>query len=240
MSPLRVLWAAFVGLYDETIALVGGNVAWLLTGIPPLAVLTFLLVTFVPLEGEASAWPIAAAALLLLFVPTPGALALGDLARTTASGEAPVLRGYWSALARTWRLGSRLFVASVLGFALLAVYFYASVASGPARLLAIIWIYALLFWLGMQFWVVPLALHLDRPRVFDIYRRAALLTLGNMPFTFILVIGIFLLDAASVALVPLYLTAIGAFAALVEAFAFRALRRRHGDLPDEDARVGAA
>ncbi len=242
MSALRVLWAAFVGLYDETIALVGANLAWLLVGVPPVVLLALLLVAFLPAEGEPTIGPLLVAALLLVFLPTPGSVALGDLARVTASREAPTLALFWRALARTWPLGLRLFALSVSGFALLAAnfYFYATVASGPAQLLAILWIYAFLFWLGMQVWIVPLAYRISRPRAFDLYRRSAMLTLGHMPFTFALVLVILAFAAASAILLPLYVLAVGSFVALVQAFAFRDLRRRHGELEDEDAELGAA
>jgi hypothetical protein len=40
--------------------------------------------------------------------------------------------------------------------------------------------------------------------------------------------------AIGVLLVPVYLLIVGAFVALVQAHAFRAIRRRHGELPDEE------
>lgn len=237
MPAARVVWAGIVGLYDETLPFVGANLGWVVANLPLYLVLLALLVPLAgPPEagGAAVVVPSALAAWLLLLLPTPGGLALGELARVTAAQEAPRLGAFWQTLGRTWRLALVLFLVSVLGIVVLSVnlYFYLAQVRGWPRLLTIVWLYLLLFWLGMQLYLVPLSLRLSPPRIVDLYRRAALLTLGHAPYTLVLTAIIGLVGLLSVAFFPLYPLLGGAFVALVQAYAFRELRRRHGDLAE--------
>jgi uncharacterized membrane protein YesL len=139
-----------------------------------------------------------------------------------------------------WRQATLMFVISLLGTALLLVnmYFYALSSSPWLRVASILWLYVLVFWLGMQLYLVPLLLHLADARPFDVYRRAALITLGHPIATLVLVIAVVLAGLLSVLLLPAYFLVAGSFVALVSAHALRAIRRKLGELPDEE--IGAA
>jgi uncharacterized membrane protein YesL len=115
------------------------------------------------------------------------------------------------------------------------VVFYATVAEGWIRLASIVWLYGLLFWLGMHIYLVPLLLHVAGPRFVDLYRRAVFLTLAHPFYTVMLVLFVALVGLLSLALLPLYPLVTGAYVALIQAYAFRHLRRRHGDLVEEEA-----
>jgi uncharacterized membrane protein YesL len=245
MPALRVLWRSLVSLWDESIAFLGGNLLWFLCNLPFALVLILLLVPVSLAPGSAEATggtapPLVFAAWLLLFLPTPGSIGLGAVAEVGAGLDAPRTRLlFWPALRAHWRQGTVMFVISLLGTILLLVnlYFYALSSSPWLRIASILWLYALLFWLGMQLYLVPLLLHLVEPRLFDIYRRAALITLGHPISTLVLVIAIILVGLLSVLLLPAYFLLAGSFVALVSAHAFRAIRRKLGELPDEE--IGA-
>jgi uncharacterized membrane protein YesL len=169
----------------------------------------------------------------LLLLPTPGAVGLGGLASVAAGLEAPRLQLFWDGLRARWRLSIGCCLVSLVGTIALVsnLYFYAVLSSGWPRFLAILWLYALVFWLGMHLYLVPLAHHVRRPRLVDLYRRAALISLGHAGSTLLLVMLVLVLGLLSVVLLPAYVLVGGAYVALVQAHAFREIRRRHGDLP---------
>lgn len=243
MAALRVLWKACVGFYDETVTFLGGNLAWLALNVPfALALIVLLMFAqafFVPpgADAELVAQPIVLAAWLLLFLPTPGGAGLAGLAEIAAGLDAPRLRVlFWPTVRRFWRCATLMFFVSLLVIALLGwnVWFYATVVDGWPRVASVLWLYGLIFWLGMQMYLVPLLLHIPEPRLIDLYRRAALITLGHPLYTLLLVVGVVLVGVASILLVPLYALVAGGFVSLVQAHAFRYIRRKHGELPDEE------
>jgi uncharacterized membrane protein YesL len=240
MSGPRVLWRAVVGLWDETLAFLGANLLWFACNLPFGLLLVLLLVPVALAPGgeaESTAPPFVLAAWLLLFLPTPGMVGLGAVAEVGAGLDAPRTRVlFWPAVRRHWRQATAMFCVSLLGTALLLanMYFYALISSGWLRVASILWLYLLLFWLGMQLYLVPLLLHLGEVRLIDLYRRAALITLGHPISTLVLVIAVVVVGVVSVLLLPAYLLLAGSFVGLVQAHALRAIRRKHGELPDEE------
>jgi len=243
MPALRVLWKACVGFYDETVTFLAGNLAWLALNVPFAIVLVLVLLfaqAFVVPDGAEAApavQPFVVAGWLLLFLPTPGGAGLAGLAEVAAGLDAPQLRVlFWPAVRRHWRMATLMFAVSLLVLALLGwnVWFYATVVTGPLRFASVVWLYGLAFWLGMQLYLVPLLLHIPAARLLDLYRRAALITLGHPLYTLVLLVGVVLVSVASILLVPLYALVAGGFVALVQAHAFRAIRRAHGEIVDEE------
>jgi uncharacterized membrane protein YesL len=238
----RVVWKAVVSLWDESITFIGANLLWCACNLPFGLLLVVLLVPLLVSptldEGTATtAPPFLVAGWLLLFLPTPASAGLGAVAAVGAGLDAPRTRSlFWPAVRRHWRRATALFVVSFLGTVLLLanLIFYWRVTTGWLQVASVLWLYALLFWLGMQLYLVPLLLHLEEPRLLDVYRRAALITLGHPFASLFLVIVVALAAVAGVLLIPVYLLVAGSFAALVQAHAFREIRRRHGELPDEE------
>ena len=234
MPALRVLWHALVGLYDEMITLVLGNLLWVCLNLPVYLLLLAVGVPFlgggVPESGPG--WLLLLPAWLLILLPTPAGIALGGLASVATGPDAPHARLFWEALRTRWRLALGCCGLSLVGtVALLAnLYFYAVLSSGWPRVLTILWLYAIVLWAGMHVYLVPLLHHVRRPRLLDLYRRAALIALGHAGYTLVVVLGILLLGLSSVLFLPAYLLVGGAYVALAQAHAFREIRRRHGDL----------
>ena len=133
--------------------------------------------------------------------------------------------------ANQWRLALACCLVSLLVSVAIAfnLYFYAARLDGWPRLAAILWLYAGLFWLGMHVYIVPLLHHVRSPRVLDLYRRAALITLGHAGQTLLLLLVLLVLGLLSIAVLPAYVLVAAAYVSLVQAHALREVRRHHGD-----------
>ena len=140
MAAFRTLWAALVGLYEETLVLLLGNLAALALNLP-LGLALFLIGARRACShsrggsgddsGGGSQWLLVAIAWLLPFLPTPGNVAPGRPARTsrlalTRRASVQFRRQPAHALAAALQL---LPVSLVILLALVAnVYFYAVLA----------------------------------------------------------------------------------------------------------------
>ncbi len=237
MAGFRTVWAALVGLYEDTLVLVGGNLAAVALNLPLGLVL--LLITL-PLLSATEAgeqptlqWPIAAIAWFITFLPTPGNVALAGVTRAAAGHDVPRFSAFGETLRARWGIASRCAVVSVVVLVALLwnVAFYLNFGPGWPLLVTIVWLYATVFWLGMHLYLVPLLVYVAEPRVVDLYRRAAFVTLGHAGYTFILLVSVLLITFATVVFLPLYVLLAQAFVSLAQANALREIRRRHGDLP---------
>ncbi|HEY1292536.1 MAG TPA: hypothetical protein VGJ60_05525 [Chloroflexota bacterium] len=233
MAGFRTLWAALVGMYDETLVLVGGNLLAIALNVP-----LFLLVIFAAsiLNGEPpAALASAALATLMTFMPTPGNLALGGVTQVAASPEIPRLRLFTTTLRTRWGIAWRCALVSmaVLVALLWNIAFYVNLGPGWPLLVTILWLYATVFWVGMHIYLVPLAVHVSEPRVLDLYRRAAFVCIGHPGYTFVLLVLLLIVTAASVVFLPVYVLLAQSFVSLAQAQALREIRRRHGDLAVE-------
>ena len=236
MTAFRTLWLALVGLYEETVVLVGANLAAV-----ALNVVTGLVIVLVALslpvvqDDVGRQWLMGIVLWMLLLVPTPANVALGGLARVAAGPDIPRFSAFRDALRGYWRLALRCMAASVVVTLALVwnVWFYFNLGTGWLQLVSILWLYATLFWLALHIYVVPLLLHVSEPRVFDVYRRAAFVTLGHAGYTTILLVMVLVIGAVSVVFLPVYVLVAEAYISMVQAHALREIRRRHGDLVTE-------
>src|SRR5919204_6512527 len=106
MPALRVLWRALVSLYDETIALVTGNLLWFALNLPLYLVLVAIGLPFAGAAGQepGAGWLLVVLAWLLLIMPSPASVALGAVASEAAGPDAPRSGLFWEALRARWRL----------------------------------------------------------------------------------------------------------------------------------------
>src|SRR3981081_4342139 len=98
MSAFRTVWAALVGLYEETLVLLLGNVVALGLNLP-IGLVVFLLVTLASVffglpilgtsEDASPSWLLVAIAWLMTLMPTPGNVDLAGLTRVAAGPDAP-------------------------------------------------------------------------------------------------------------------------------------------------------
>lgn len=229
-----------MALFDDLSVYVRGTLLWAVSSCPLFALAFAVIVPFSGSIAAATAevlWPLLLAAASVLMLPTPGAVALGGLARTSTAGETPAWPGLRVALRGSWSLGLRLWAVGFVGAILLwaNLTFYASAFEGWPRLTSIVWGYALLAWLGVQVWLVPLYLRGRRASLVGLYRRAGALALGFPFLTLGLLLLAFLTLLVSALVPPLGLLMGAAYVQLGQARAFRTLRVRLGDLvPGED------
>jgi hypothetical protein len=241
MAAFRTLWAALVGLYEETLVLLLGNLAAVALNVP-IGLVLFVLVTVgsvmlgVPLIGSGEeegspTWLLVVIAWLITLMPTPGNVALAGLTYVAAGPDAPTFALFRASLRAHWRLALRCSAVSiVLGLALVGnALFYANV-SGWLRLASVLWLYGTLFWLSLHIYFAPLLVHVAQPRLLDLYRRAAFIALGHPVYSTLLLIMLLAFAGVAVIFLPAYVLIVPAFISLVQAHALREIRRRHGDL----------
>src|SRR5437868_4562811 len=90
MAALRTLWKALVGLYEETLVLVLGNLAALALNLPlGLALLLIGLPFAGTPDADVGQWLLVTIAWMMLFLPTPGNVALSGLALVAAGKDVP-------------------------------------------------------------------------------------------------------------------------------------------------------
>jgi uncharacterized membrane protein YesL len=246
MAALRTLWKALVGLYEETLVLVFGNVAAVALNLPVVLILFFVGLPFAGTDansgegGGIAQWLLVIIAWMLLFLPTPGNIALSGLALVAAGPDVPRMAQFRASLRAHWRLALRcLLLSLVVLVALLAnVYFYAVLSNGWLRFISIVWLYGALFWLSLHLYLVPLLVYVSEPRLFDLYRRAAFVALGHPAYTIMLLLVLLIVGLVSVVFLPVYVLVAGVFVSLVQAHALREIRRRHGDVLEEPVDEG--
>lgn len=238
-APL-VLWRALVALYDDTFVYVRANLAWASLG-APVFLLVFLAVLpyadSIDQRGTGEtwfAWPLIVAATGIVLIPSPATAGLAYMAAVSAAGETPGWHSFVRGVVAHWRLAAGLCFVSVAGAFVLTinVVFYFA-AEGWVKLVGVLWGYTLLFWLALQIYVAPLLAHVTRPRLLDLYRRAALLTIAHPVFTLLLALLTMTVGFLGALFLPVGLLLGGAYVALLQAHALRALRIRLGDLTVE-------
>jgi hypothetical protein len=241
MAAFRTLWAALVGLYEETLVLLGANVAAIALNAPivVLLVLVGVVLGLVFTDDQFDPLFLYVVGALMVFMPTPGNVALAGLTQVAAGPDVPRFALFRDALGRYWRLAARSALVSVVVLAILVwnVAFYLNFGPGWPLLVTIFWLYASLFWLSLHIYFVPLVVHVAEPHLLDLYRRAAFLALGHAGYTVLLLLLLLIIAFAAVVFLPVYVLVAPALVSLVQAHALREIRRRHGDLtiePDEE------
>lgn len=235
MAAFRTIWMTIVGFYEETLALLGGNVVALTLNVPIGLVLFLLVLPFIATDEESVQWLAAIIAWLIAFLPTPGNVALAGLTREAAGPDVPRFQELKISLRSHWKLALRCSAISLVVTSVLVanIYFYAAFGDGWVRLASIVWVYATVFWLSVHIYLVPLIVHVHQPRTVDVYRRAAFIALGHPGYSIVLAVLLLVLGFVSVVFLPAYLLIGTAFVSLAQAHALREIRRRHGDLLPE-------
>ena len=241
MAVGKILWWALVGLYDEALMLLRGNLVWFF--VTALLGLPVLLVLIAAMPSDATApeaggflLPVTLGCLLLLLVPNPASLGMYALAARMQRKESPLWSDFWQAFRRNLGLGLALYAIGILGLVLLAVNtaFYLHHHAGPLQVLSVLFLYLLLFWLGLHLYLGPLVMLLGERRLPALYRRAAMLVLGQPLQTVgLLVVSIVLMPLAII-VVPLYPCAAMAFVALASTRTVGQLKQRYDPDPDEE------
>lgn len=213
-NPLAILWQSVAGLYDDLFPLVGMNLIWLLLSVPIVVVVTTILL----LLGVPSAGAIFPGIFLALFAPNPASVGLYNYANVLVKDEHVEFDLFWSGLRAYWRRSLALFAISVAVVVLLAVnlVFYLTSGASFLKLVAILWIYALVLWFIMMMYMNPLLVEQENKSLKLIIRNAFILAIDNLIPSIVLLIILVIISALSVALPLLVALLTGSFLALVE------------------------
>lgn len=135
--------------------------------------------------------------------------------------------GFKQYLAKSWQvLLADLFLLLLI---VSNIIFYNSMPNQIVRLVSILWLYLLAFWLGLQIYLFPLLMEQEDKRLLLIFRNAIVLTLKHPLFTIAFLLVILLLLVISLALVaPIVVLLIS----LVAFLSNRALLTLIGEYPE--------
>lgn len=164
VAGAAVLWRALVFFWDESLLLIRANVTWFVGSLPLYLVTVLICTLFVsPVEAAdpeagASMWPWILSAFVLLLVPSPFSAGVYTLSMSIVHGETPEFAVFWQAVKRWWKRTLVMYVigAVVLGGLIFNTSFYMSVTTGLLQAVAILWVYAIVFWLTLQAYLLPL------------------------------------------------------------------------------------
>jgi uncharacterized membrane protein YesL len=144
---------------------------------------------------------------LLVVTAAPATMGLHNAANRIANYKRTGSEFFWEAFRRQVGRGWLLFLLSLLAPVAIGfnVWFY-SQAEGFLRLVSVVWLWGLLFWLLLAQYLIPLFLQQDEVNVCLALRNAALLVVRYPLFSFLMLLFQLTLIALSFALVlPLVL-----------------------------------
>jgi uncharacterized membrane protein YesL len=232
----RAVWLGILDAYNELFPVVGMNVIWLLLNIP-LTVLGLIVVQIatgamsVPDESRQAVALIFSLLLAVLLVigPNPAAAGIHLWAHRLVNDERVEFAIFWEGLRRYWRPALVLFLISGVGLILLVAnaLFYLSSDVTVLRIFGIVWLYAIVLWLAMQMYPLPLLIEQEDKRLRVVLRNAFFLTMANILPTLILFVVMTLLVAISVAVTLLIALLCAVVVALIAARALQLLLERY-------------
>ena len=174
LTGFRVLWRALIHFWDESLLMIRANVTWFVVSLPlyiVTAAVTGLLLTLaqawvaVPADAaeaavtdEASALPWLLAAFIMVIMPQPISAGVYAIASHIVGEETPDFSLFWRAIRTLWKtaLATYAIGAAVFFGLIFNTSFYMSSSIGILNAVAILWLYAIVYWLSMQTYIMPL------------------------------------------------------------------------------------
>jgi uncharacterized membrane protein YesL len=149
--------------------MIRANLTWFVASIPLylITVMAIVVVTGIAQwlmgsaldpEAEPSSLPWILAAFVLVAIPNPASAGVYTIATYIVNGETPEFRVFWQSVRRWWKKTLVLYLigAVVLGGLIFNTGFYMSVTTGLLQAVSVLWVYAVIFWLTMQAYLLPL------------------------------------------------------------------------------------
>jgi len=225
---LQSYWEAIKSLYEEMWLLVIVNLIW--------AFLTLLFLSPFILLWALLSFPILAIALIFL-LPTPPTAGMYYLAHfIVREKRMPGVFMFWEGVRAYWRQSLALFLVGIAGTLLLwfNIEFYANLDGAPWSALSIAFLYALIIWLAMQVYTLPLLMEQTEKRLTLVYRNAFFITMGNLVFNAVFLVLLAVTIGLSVVLtIPMFILTMG-FVALYATHGLLAILQAQGLRPPSD------
>jgi uncharacterized membrane protein YesL len=196
LNPFRALGSSLRDLFDDFLLLIACNLLWALLSLPLWALAFLLLSAGIP--------ALAATAALLGVLPAgPATIALYYVAHRITDGRATKIVDFFGAMRQHARIGIMLTGIALAGLLMILfnLGFYLSVNNAFGGAMLGLWIYLLVFWLGLMLYAFPLAFLQDQPDLRLIARNAFLMSVGRPIFTFLTLVLMALILGLSLFLV---------------------------------------
>lgn len=208
LNPFRALGAALRDMLDEFLLLIVCNLIWALLSLPLWGLAVAALGMNEPILALT-------AALLGVLPAGPATAGLFHVAYRVADGRAIKLADFFAGMRHQARLGLTLTGIAVVGLLVILfnLGFYLGMNSMLGGLMLGLWLYLLLFWLGLILYAYPLIFLQEQPGLRLIGRNALLMSIGRPLFTIItlLLMGVVLL-ISFILVIPLALLTFAFFA----------------------------
>ena len=195
-KALRVFWSSMGTYYGELFPMAGMNLLWFVFSLPLFFIimgLFALIGTVVPALGYLSNAALLGpllfyfVLLLLLLAPNPASAGLHYYANQAARQQLLDFGYFWTGLRQYAARSALLFGIGIFGVLLMLfnLTFYVTSPNEYVKLLAIVFLYVLYFWLSMQVYILPLLIERKNKSALFILKNAALVALDNPGFTFV-------------------------------------------------------
>ncbi|NTU83030.1 MAG: hypothetical protein HGA45_27290, partial [Chloroflexales bacterium] len=208
LNPLRALGKALRDLFDDFLLLVVCNIIWSLMCLPIWMFALFLI--------GAGAWPLAITVALVGVLPAgPATAGLFYVAYRVVDGRASKVADFFAGLRQYARPGWAIIGVATASFLLIGynLGFYLTVTNLFGAIMLGLWLYGLLFWLGLLLYAPALVFLQEQPDLRMVARNAFLMALGRPIFTFVsLVLAVALLVLSLYLVVPPFLITAALFA----------------------------
>ena len=195
---LAVTWFALRAVQEDLIGLTGVGLAWFALALLLPYASFWLVSAFLPV-----AIIVIAVVLVALIPAAPATAALYVVAHRVVRGQGIKLAQFWEGLRTYLSPGLKLGALIALSGAILAfdLYFYLNAEQLVFRVIGLVGLWALVFWLTLQVYIFPLLVHQEDKRLRAVVKNAATLTLAYPFFS----LGILIVALAATAISVLLL-----------------------------------
>jgi uncharacterized membrane protein YesL len=208
LNPFRALGKAVRDMFDDFLLLTLCNLIWAVLSLP------LWWVALLPLIN--GAWLLAGAIALLGVLPAgPATAGLFYVAHRVADGRAAKLGDFFRGMREYARPGWAIMGVATASFLLISynLSFYTGVDNLFGALMLGLWLYGLIFWLGLLIYAPALVFLQEEPNLRLVARNAFLMALGRPVYTFLtllLMLAVVLLSAFL--LVPMFIITVALLA----------------------------
>jgi uncharacterized membrane protein YesL len=214
---LSVAWFAIRGTYEDGFVLAGMGFLWFLMAVVLPGGVLLLSSAFVPWLGA-----VIALTVLSLVLAPPATAALFHVAWYLAHDRRIEFGYFWQGFREyfwpSWKVAGMMLVA--LAILLVDAFISFQAQSSLLRVLGFILLWALLFWMAMQVYVLPLLIALEEKRLGLLFKNAAQLVVVFPLFCLLMLLVALLSTALSAVVIVLLVTVWMPFIALLFSRAF--------------------